>query len=129
MTAKRPAVEVLENEAPTASARILADANHIEHQTDKRGRKIGVKKLEFIDIHKLTKVIGGDTASNQIAFAQVLAAASVVEIDGEMVPRPGTNLQIDALMTRLGLAGIEAATKTLERLNADSDEAVDEIKN
>jgi hypothetical protein len=129
MTGK-PRVELLDNnQAPTASARILADANHIEHEVDKRGRRIGVKQLEFIDIHKLTKVIGGETASNQVAFAQVLAAASVAEIDGEMITRPGTILQIDALMTRLGLAGVEAATAALGRLSGSDDGARDEIKN
>lgn len=126
-------VELLEgNQAPTASARIIADANRVEYATDKRGRRIGVRQLEFIDIHRLTKVIGGETASNQVAFAQVLGAASVVEIDGEVIARPGTNLQIEALMIRLGLDGVAAAQEALSKLaggDGDDDTSKDEIKN
>lgn len=125
---QKPKVELLD-QAPAASARILADANHIEYEVDKRGRRIGVRQLEFIDIHRLTKTIGGETAANQVAFTQVLAAASVVEIDGDTIPRPGTNLQVEALMTRLGLAGVEAAGKALEKLNPKDESSEIEIKN
>src|SRR6202035_5045306 len=119
------------SESPTASAQILADDNHIEYETDNRGRRIGVKKLKFIDIHRLAKVVGGETAGNAVAFGHVLAAASVVEIDGDSVPKPGTNLQVDAIISRLDLDGLNVVAKALERLNPkEEDEASEEsIKN
>jgi hypothetical protein len=127
---ENPTVEILDGEAPSASARILADANRIEYEIDKRGRRIGYKQLEFIDIHKLKKIVGAETASNGPAFTDILAAASVVEIDGDPVPRPGTNLQIEALITRLGLDGINAVGRILERVIPKNDEAsAAEIKN
>ena len=125
----KPKIEMLDNQAPTVSQRILADGNRIEYETDKRGRRIGVKQLEFIDIHRLAKVIGGETAGNPVAYAQVLGAASVVEIDGDPIPKPGTNLQVEALMTRLGLAGIEAASQALSRFGVQDEESAAEIKN
>ena len=126
----KPKIEVL-SESPTASAQILADDNHIEYETDNRGRRIGVKKLKFIDIHRLAKVVGGETAGNAVAFGHVLAAASVVEIDGDSVPKPGTNLQVDAIISRLDLDGLNVVAKALERLNPkEEDEASEEsIKN
>lgn len=126
----RAKVELLENEAPpqTASARILADANHIEYEVDKRGRRIGVKKLTYIQIHRLKKIVGAETAANIPAFTDVVVACSVAEIDGDPVPWPGTNLQIEALITRIDLDGLAAINEAFERLNPKEGEDA-EIKN
>lgn len=125
---KPPRVELLDNESPTTSARIIADDNKIEYEVDTRGRRIGVKKIKLVNAHRLARVVGGETASNNVAYLQVLSVASVVEIDGEMIPQPGTNLQVEALMTRLDFDGLTAAMKALERLSPKKEDEA-EIKN
>lgn len=111
---KKPTVELIENEAPSASARILADANRIEYEKDATGRRIGVKKLTFLDMHELTLLLGND-ASNTVALNQAMMVGSVVDIDGDPIARPGTVLQLKALMKRLDFPGIIAATAAMNR--------------
>lgn len=117
MTAKKSTVELLENEAPTASARILADANRIEYEKDATGRRIGVKKLTFLDMHELTLLLGNDS-NNGAALQQAMMVGSVVEIDGDPIARPGTVLQLKALMKRLDFPGVIAATTAMNRFGA-----------
>jgi hypothetical protein len=118
----KPKIEVVEGAAPTASARILADANHIEYELDKRGRRVGVKKLTFHDHYKMSKLLGQFSA-NGTAMNDALMAASVVEIDGEPIPRAGTELQLEAIMIRLDWDGVAAATAALMRLAPPDSEA------
>jgi hypothetical protein len=109
-----PTVEILDGEAPPASARILADANRIEYEKDSIGRRIGVKKLTFLDMHELTILLGND-ANNAAALQQAMMVGSVVEIDGDPVARPGTVLQLKALMKRLDFPGVVAASTAMGR--------------
>jgi hypothetical protein len=124
----KPTVELLENEAPTASARILADANRIEYEKDATGRRIGVKKLTFLDLHELTLLLGND-ANNSAALNQAMMVGSIVEIDGDPVARPGTVLQLKALMKRLDFHGVIAATAAMNRFGPVGETEDGAIKN
>jgi hypothetical protein len=129
-----------EIEAPSAPApgpslsladQIKADATRIERATDAAGRVIGVKKLNFLDTHRITRLLGSD-AANSTALEQALMTASVVEIDGQPLSKPGTLLQLEATMSRLDFHGLSAAIKAMSRFTpvmaADDDEAA-AIKN
>jgi hypothetical protein len=126
MTGK-PKVELL-NEALPASARILADANRIEYEKDAIGRRIGVKKLTFLDMHELTLLLGAD-ANNAAALQQAMMVGSVVEIEGDLIIRPGTVLQLKALMKRLDFHGVIAATTAMGRFAPVGETEDSTIKN
>ena len=115
--------------APTVSEQIKADANRIEYATDSMGRSIGVRKLNALDMFELTLALGGEVSSNQSALMQALSVSSVCEIDGDPVSRPGSLLQIKALMKRLDFHGIQAASEALSRFNAESSAEIESAKN
>src|SRR5574337_1365807 len=87
-----------DNKSPVAQMK--DDPNRVERERDTAGRVIGVRKLSFLDVHRLTCVMG-DHATNGPALQQAITAASVAEIDGEPVARPRTRAQLEALMARL----------------------------
>lgn len=110
-------------------AQMKADPNRVEYETDGLGRKIGVKKLSFLDTFRITRVLGED-ASNQTAYAQALLVASVVEIDGEPVRSPSSLAQLEAIMLRLDMEGVSAAATASRRFMPAPDSGeVDDIKN
>lgn len=113
--------------APPLSERLKADANRVEFEIDAAGRRIGARKLTFLDMHEITLAMGED-ASNQVALSQAMMVASVVEIDGEMIARPATSLEIKALMKRLDFHGLTAATAAMSRF-APAGDATDAVKN
>lgn len=114
--------------APSIADRIKADANRIEYETDATGRRIGVRKLDFLAVHDLTVDVGGEIAGNGPAFNQILAAASVAEIDGDPVDIPVSHLQVRAIMKRLGFHGVEAAMSAVSCFGGLGED-LDAIKN
>ncbi|WGJ16134.1 hypothetical protein QEV83_07795 [Methylocapsa sp. D3K7] len=114
--------------APSIAERIKADANRIEYENDVTGRRIGVRQLDFLAVHDLTVDVGGELASNGPAFNQILAVASVAEIDGDPVDIPASHLQVRAIMKRLGFHGVKAAMSAVSRFGG-LDEDLDAIKN
>ena len=107
---------------PTLSEQIKADANRIEYATDKTGRSIGVRRLTPVDMFDITLVLG-EHSSNQSALMQALNVCSVCEIDGDPVSRPGSVLQLKALMKRLDFHGMAAAQEALVRFAEETGEA------
>src|ERR1700752_2432042 len=102
------------------SERIKKDANRVEYEVDEIGRTIGVRKLHFLDFHRVTLAMG-EHSGNQAALAQAAATASVVSIDGDLVSMPTSHLQIEALMQRLDMHGIAAASRAAQRFNDETD--------
>lgn len=112
----------------TPSERIKAEANRVEYATDAAGRRIGVRKLTFLDMHEITLAMGDD-ASNQAALQQAMMIASVVEIAGEQLARPATSLEIKALMQRLDFHGLTAVTTAMSRFAPLNGDGIDTVKN
>lgn len=121
-----PAVKT-EPRAPTLSERIKAEADRVEYETDAAGRRIGVRRLTFLDMHEITLALGDD-ASNQAALSQAMMVASVVEIAGDQVSRPATQLEIKALMKRLDFHGSTAVLTAMGRFTPIG-EAPETVKN
>ena len=129
-----PKVELL-NEAPSdeqpkvgLAEQIKADATRIEYEVDAIGRRIGVKKLNFLDHYRLSKLLGQDSG-NPAMMTDAMMATSVVEIDGVPVVKPGTQLQLEAIMQRLDFHGIAAASTAMGRFTPIGQANEAEIKN
>ena len=105
------------------------DATRIERERDSIGRMIGVKKLSFLDINKVT-ALAGENANNAAYLNQCTMAASIVEIDGEPISRPTTILQLEAIMARADWPGIQAAIKAMSKYKSyDAVGEAEELKN
>jgi hypothetical protein len=119
--------------APSIPDQMMEDSNRIEREKDARGRIIGVKLIEWVDSFDVSCIVGPEISENNRAFGFALATCSVVEIDGEPVMRPQNKNHLRALMQRLGNAGMNAASKALDRLGGNKVEPgnseAEEIKN
>lgn len=117
-----------EQEGKPFSQEIKDAGNRIEYETSEKGRPVGVKMLNPLDVFRLTMMMGA-AAENQMAFLQALRVCSIVSLDGEPITRPATMLQLEAMLQRLDFDVIAAASKALERFTTAKDEAEEAIKN
>ncbi|HTR17159.1 MAG TPA: hypothetical protein VMI52_09020 [Acetobacteraceae bacterium] len=102
----------------TASARIVAAAAATVTVTDRDGRSLVVRKLNALDRLRLFKAVGAVLAENEPYLGMAMLAASVCSIDAVPVPFPGNEAQVEALVSRLGDAGIAAVAGAAASLRA-----------
>jgi hypothetical protein len=76
--------------------------------TDAGGRKIGLRKLTVVDQVKILRAIGPRQAENQPYVQVVEVACMAADIDGVPIPFPTNEVQIDAVLTRLGDDGVNS---------------------
>jgi hypothetical protein len=88
---------------------------------DKRGRTIKVRRLGAIDLMRLFKVAGAEHSENRqyMFFAQL--AVAVEELNGDHVPFPMTPAQLDAIVGRLDMDGLDAVGDALTELSPKED--------
>ncbi len=87
---------------------MIAAAQVAPSVTDALGRKLQLRKLTALDKLRLFKAAGPVLAQNQSWLGMAVLATSVAAIDDVPVPAPGNEAQIEALVGRLGDAGIAA---------------------
>ncbi|MGH7152575.1 MAG: hypothetical protein ACREF3_01500 [Acetobacteraceae bacterium] len=92
----------------TPSASIVAAASAAPTVTDSEGRRITLRRLNALDKLRLFKAAGPVLAHNQPWLGMAVLAYSVVAIDDIPVPPPLNEQQIEAMVGRLGDAGINA---------------------
>jgi hypothetical protein len=92
----------------TPSARLIAAAQSAATVTDAMGRRLSLRKLTALDKLRLFKAAGPTLANNQAWLGMAALAASVSAIDDVPVPAPASEAQVEALVGRLGDAGIAA---------------------
>jgi len=94
--------------APTPSEEVVQDANRIIHVSDARGRQIGIRKMQMSVRRRVLKALSDEMSRKMHYLGLVMLAACVVDIDGDPVALPTTELQFDALIDRLDDDGFEA---------------------
>ena len=97
----------------TPSASILATASAMQSVTDAEGRVLVLRRLPALDKLRLFKAAGPVLAQNQPWLGMAMLAWSVAAIDDVPIPPPATEQQLEALVSRLGDAGIAAAATAL----------------
>ncbi len=90
------------------SARVIAAAQAAPCVTDAQGRRLQLRKMTALDKLRLFKAAGPVLAQNQSWLGMAVLAASVAAIDDVPVPAPASEQQVEALVGRLGDAGIAA---------------------
>ncbi len=95
------------------SARLIAAAEAAPEVTDAAGRRLALRRLTALDKLRLFKAAGPVLAQNQMWLGMAVLACSVAALDDVPVPMPANEAQIEALVARLGDAGIAAVSAAL----------------
>ena len=104
--------------------------SELVHVTDARGRKIGLKRLPFLEEFRIVEAVGPERAVNQAYMSMINPLLLIAEIDGDPLTTPRTHAQIEALIQRAGREGFAAAFDGMMKHFADDPKAMDEkIKN
>jgi len=110
--------------------------SHIERETDKLGRVIGVRRLKLSERTKLTAMTPDLGALDEVQRpdgsvmlipqrAQYHIIAMVCQINESMIPFARNRGELDAILDRLDIEGIEAAGNAVNRL-MEEDAAAEE---
>lgn len=114
----------------TPSASIIAAGSATYVISDDGGRQLTLRKLTALDRLRLFKAAGPVLAQNQSWLGMALIACSVAAIDDVPIPPPINESQIEAMIGRLGDAGVAAIARALQPpSNATAAELVDNAGN
>lgn len=97
--------------SPSAQIISASAASLVVHDGD--GRELVLRRMTALDRLRLFKAIGPVLSQNNPYLGMAMLAACVVAIDTVPVPQPVTEGQIEALVARLGDAGIAAVAAAL----------------
>ncbi|HME19850.1 MAG TPA: hypothetical protein VKI44_00535 [Acetobacteraceae bacterium] len=93
----------------------MAAATTTETVIDADGRRLAIRRLSALDRLRLFKAAGPLLSQNQPWLGMALIACSVAGIDDVPVPPPSNEIQIEAMVGRLGDAGIAAVAQSLQQ--------------
>jgi len=118
-----------------ANAAPITAATHVTQHpkekilvTDARGRVIAVRKLNALQVYRLTKAMGA-SASNPRAMDLAVIASSVSRIDTLDFAFPARESDVEFLIQKLDFEGLEAAGKGLQQFTEDTGDGVEAAKN
>jgi hypothetical protein len=104
----------------TPTQQLLADVGRTQTLRDRLGRSIVVRRPTALDTLRLLKAAGPALAQNQPWLSMAMLAMAVTEIDQLPVPSPISEAQIEAIVERLGEAGLDAIAAALDDPEADA---------
>jgi hypothetical protein len=126
-------VTVNEARAETPTETVVKVANTTVTVKTADGRDITIKKVSTLDRMRLFELVGPENVKNEAYFGYAMLAYHVTAIDGEPVAKPGTKLQLEALVQRLDDAGMNAVGQAVldNFLNSiqSPDDAREAVKN
>lgn len=97
--------------------------------TDSKGRVLKIKEPDFLQESRINRLVGDSSTNVGYMCGYVLPAIHVVEIDGNPVPFPTNNLQLEALIGRLGREGRDAVAKYFEAREKENSNHEEQVKN
>jgi hypothetical protein len=95
------------------SERIVVDAAQEIEVRDALGRLLQVRRPGALDRLRLFKAVGPALASNERYVGYAMLAMCVSAVDGVPIPAPANEGQLEALVHRLGDAGMVAVGQGL----------------
>lgn len=114
---KKPTLEL--NTATVEQPATIAD-NLV---TDAKGRVLKVVEPDVLAESRLMRMVGAEAALNPAYMRlYVMPAVSVVEIDGDAMPFPMSQREVDAAISRLGHEGINAVLERNAALRKKEEE-------
>lgn len=97
----------------TPSARLIAASQAVSEIRDAQGRRLAIRRMGALDRLRLFKAAGAQLCANPAWMGMAALACSVVAIDDVPVPAPASEPHVEALVARLGDAGIAAVAAAL----------------
>lgn len=97
----------------TPTVRIVQEAAREVSVTDVSGRILRVRRPGALDRLRLFKAVGPSLANNDRYIGYAMLAMCVTSIDGVPQPPPANEGQLEALVQRLGDAGMVAIGQEL----------------
>lgn len=91
---------------------------------DEQGRRLSLRHMTVLDRLHLFKAAGPLLSQNVPWLGIAVLACSVTAIDDIPIPMPANEQQVEALVTRLGDAGIAAAATALSNASEPALETV-----
>ncbi len=114
----------------TPSQSIVKASKELVYVTDSKGRKLGLRRLEFLEEFKIMEAVGSETAANTTYVGMLNPLLYLADIDGIPVEIPRTKLQVDGLIQRAGREGFIAVVEGITKYFAGDNAALeDKIKN
>ena len=101
------------------SERIFAEARAVTVVKDVQGRALEVRRPGALDRLRLFKALGPSLSRNDRYLGYAMLAMCVACIGETPVPQPGNEAQLEALIERLGDAGLVAVGQALDALGFD----------
>jgi hypothetical protein len=120
--------DIAEEATTTADSGVTMHSVEKVTVTDSRGRVIAVRKLNALQVYRLTKAMGPSAASAG-AMDLAVIASSVSKIDMMDFAFPSRERDVEFLIEKLDFAGLEAAGKGLQQLAEAADLGVEAAKN
>jgi hypothetical protein len=104
----------------TPSEAIIHDANQTTDIRDSLGRTLKVRQLKALDRFRLLKVAGPDLSKNDAWLNMAALTFAVVEIDAVPRPIPANERQIEAAISLLSDAGLQAVADALNEIDSNA---------
>jgi hypothetical protein len=98
----------------TPSQTLVQSARETFATTDKKGRKLLLRRLAALDTLRLFKAADPDLSQNTSWLSMASLAFAVLEIDGMPIPSPATEAQIENVVDLLGDEGLAAIADVLD---------------
>jgi hypothetical protein len=121
-----------EDDTPTKQV-VKAAQTDVFTVTTQQGRVLTVQPLAGLKRLRFLKILGAENAKNELYAAHCGLAVCVTAIDGDPVPFPASEIQLEALYQRLDDDGIsavmEAFQKRFEESTKLATDQVLEVKN
>lgn len=97
----------------TPSDRLLAAAAQAKVVRDAVGRELALRRLSALDKLRLFEAAGPELSRNDRWLGMAVLACSVTAIDDVPWPMPASKQGVEAMVQRLGDAGIAAVSDAL----------------
>ncbi len=97
----------------TPSAELVKAAAAEVLVVDTKGRSITLKKPGVLAQFRLVKILG-ESAKNEVYMGMIMPMIFISAIDGQVVPFPNTELEIEALIQRLDEDGVSAVMQGVQ---------------
>jgi hypothetical protein len=104
------------------TARLIREAESEFDAKSADGRRFTLRPMTVLDRLRLFKAAGPELANNDAWLGLAFLACAVSAIDDVPVPWPINEQQIEALVGRLGDAGMEAIARRFEERDAATTE-------
>lgn len=118
------------HEPKTPSEAVIKSASQLVYVTDSRGRKLGLRRLEFLEEFRIIEAVGPELAANTTYMGMLNPLLYLAEIDGEPVAIPRNKIQAEALIQRAGREGFIAVLQGIaDHFSADAKGLDEKIKN